>query len=445
MNQHSSKLTLSAVDAYQQCDFSAQSSAKGELMARVATEAARGTTIDLTPARMKFAAQLSAGLTPAMAAWVASRVAGPRGKAIAAINSAFQSQQMPEGSPKASFFEVERDGIRTRHLASQIDQATQFLDHNRPLIDRVNRARFEFNTLKAGHGREPVSQRTWAYIAALLLLVVLEAFINFESFRKVPYITSPFLATGATMAVAIAVATASHFHGIVVRQWNYLFSPQDPGDTAHGSRQGDAARRLIIGGLLILVALGMVAGSRYYYLKDVIAQAMILGQRPPSMVGGIGFMLLGNIVAYLVGTLVAYSMHDPDPNFAEKAKELSQAESKLAQLKEKRLAQQETQRRGLENALNSAANQSNTVRGPNHSDLRAMVEQVVEKDQEVLSALMDYRNELVATLNVDDDKPLFRLPEGASDEVLPSSLDRTLSPRQYASETLMLGFSVGES
>ncbi len=444
MNQHAPKLSLQAVDSYQNCDFSPQSPAKSELMARVASEAARGTNIDLTPSRTKFSYQQPAALTPAMAAWFASRVAGPRGKAIAAISSGFQSQQMADGSPTAVLFEVERDDARSRHLTNQIDQAAQFLDHNRPLIDRVNRARFEFNTLKARHGREPVPRRTWAYIAALLVLVVLEAFINFESFLRVPYITSPFLATAVTFAVAIAVATASHHHGIVIRQWNYLFSPQDPGDKSHGSRQGDATRRLAIGAFLIFLALAIVAGSRYYYLKDVIAQAVILGQRPPSMVGGIVFMVLGNVVAYVVGTLAAYSMHDPDPNFAEKFQELTKSETKLTQLKERRLAQQETQRRGLDNALNSAANQSNAVRGPNHAELRSMVEQILEKDQEVLSALMDYRNELISLMNAEDDKPVFRLPDGASEEVLPSSLDKALTPRQYASETLVLGFSAGE-
>ena len=415
-------------------------------MDRLASEAGNNSIIDLTKARLRFNAQTPGAVTPAMAAWYASCVAGPRGKAIAELQAGFLNEKMPPGSPQSTFLEVQRDEVRSRSLSERIEQTSQFLDHNGALLHRFERARIEFNTLKARHGREPVARRPVVYAIALLLLVALEAFINFESFLKVPYITSPFLATGATMAVAAAIAAASHFHGVVLRQWNYLFSPQDPGDKAHSSRRSDAIRRLVIGGLLLTVALGMVAGSRYYYLREYIVQARILGSAPPSMFGGITFMLFGNLVAYLVAVLVAYGLHDPDPNYAEKDLELKRSSKALEKIKARRRKEQESQRRGLDNALAAEANQANNAKGPNYALLRAGVDHVIAKDQEVVATLLDYRNALVQSFleSGDGDEPRLRLPEGAYEELVPTSLDKLLTPRQFASEPIVLGFSSGE-
>lgn len=436
----------SAIDAYKALDLSITSDARRQLMDRLPDEAGSNTVIDLTKARLRHNAQNPGGLTPAMSAWFAARVAGPRGKVIADLVGAFQAEKMPAGSPQSTFLEVQRDDVRSRSLGERIEQTNQFLDHNRSLIERFNRSRLEFNTLKSRHGREPTTPRPIVYVAALFLLVTLEAFINFESFLKVPYITSPFLATGATMAVAVAIAMAAHFHGVVIRQWNYLFAPQDPSDKSHGSRRSDAVRRLAIGGALLAIALAMVAGSRYYYLREYIVQARILGSSPPSMFGGISFMLFGNLVAYLVAVLVAYNLHDPDPNYAEKDREFKQATKRLDRVKAQRKSQQESQRQGLDNALHAEANQATNARGPNHSNLRGQVDLLVEKDQEVIAVLLDYRNALVQSFLTagEGDEPRFRLPEGAYEEIVPTSVDRALSPRQFASEQITLGFSSGE-
>jgi hypothetical protein len=437
----------SALDAYCALDLTADSAAAKHLLDRLGGESGSNTVIDLTKARRRYDAKTPGGLTPAMAAWYSARIAGPRGKAIAEIHNAFHNEKMPAGSPKSTFLEVQRDEARARSLSERIDQTAQFLDHNRALLDEFSKSRFDFNTLKARYGREPVKPRPIVYILALIGLVMLEAFINFESFMKVPYITSPFLATGATLAVACAIATASHYHGVVMRQWNYLFSPQDPSDKSHASRRNDAIRRLALGGLLLAVALAMVGGSRYYYLREYIMQARILGSSPPSMMGGITFMLFGNVVAYLVAVLVSYALHDPDPNYAEKDRQFRQASRRLEAVKVKRKALQESQRQGLDNALSAETNHAANAKGPNHLVLRSHVDQVVEKDQEVVAILLEYRNALAQSFADagDGDEMRFRLPEGAFDEIAPASLDRMLSPRQYASEQIVLGFASGEN
>jgi len=434
----------SALQAYRLLDFSRKSDSVADLMSKAPTEAARQGCIDLTGAGNRYEAKAPAGLTPAMAAWYSAYVAGARTKAIAEINNLFHNEKVPEGTPHSTFFELKRDEVRGQALANRISDTREFLNHNRDLIDRFNRARTEFNTLKSRLGREPVKPRPAVYIGALLLLVLLEAFINFESFLKVPYITSPFLATGATMAVAFAIAAAAHFHGTVLKQWSYLFSPQDPGDSAHASRRSDATRRLVMGGVLLLFALAMVAGSRYYYLREYIVQARILGSSPPSMAGGIAFMLFGNVVAYLVAVLVAYSLHDANPNYAEKDKELRRTTRLLDVVKARRRAALENHQKGMENALAGEANHASNSRGANHHLLRSQVDQLIEKDQEVLAALQDYRNELVAAFDGKADEARFLLPEGAHEDLLPGSIDRMLTPRQYAAEPMNLGFAAGD-
>jgi hypothetical protein len=435
-----------ALDAYLALDFDEGSELAKALLDRAAAEASSKTVIDLTSIRSRHNASTPGALTPSMSAWYASKVSGPRVRALSELAGLFQSERMPEGSPSSTFLEAECDRVRSASLAEMIAQTTQFLDHNRPLLERFSTARLEFNTLEARHGRKPTPPRPILYVLGLLGLVTLEAFINFESFMKVPYITSPFLASGATLAVALAIAFAAHFHGVIFKQWNYLFSPQDPGDRSHVSRRNDAIRRSGAGAVLLVIALLMVAGSRYYYLREYIMQARILGSTPPSMLGGITFMLFGNMIAYLGGVLLSYSLHDHDPNYAEKDRELRAATKKLERLKKKRDALQRAAKQGLDNALSAETKQSNTMRGPNYAHLRTSAGQLVEKDQKVVSLLLEYRNAIVQAIVQagDGDERRFVLQDGAYGELVPTALDRLLTSRQYAAEQIFLGYAPGD-
>ena len=436
----------STFDSYLSLDLEEGSDLAKSLLDRVKSEASNRSVIDLSRLRNRHDVPSPGALTPAMTAWYTSKISGPRGRAIAELTGQFQAERMPEGSPQSTFLEVSCDRLRSVSLAEMIDQTIQFLDHNRPLLHRFDTSRLEFNTLEAGHGRKPTPPRPIVYVLGLLVLVTLESFINFGSFMKVPYITSPFLATGATLAVAFAIAMSAHFHGIIFKQWNYLFSQQDPGDRSHGARRSDALRRLIAGGVLLTVALLMVAGSRYYYLREYIMQARILGSTPPSMFGGITFMLFGNIIAYIGGVLLSYLLHDHDPNYAEKDREYRSAIKQMDRLKNRRDAVQKAARQGLDNALAAETNRSNNTRGPNYTLLRTRAGQLMEQDQKVLAALLQYRTELTQSMTESDDGDdrRFLLPDGAYMELVPTSLDRLLTPRQYAAEQITLGYGFGE-
>lgn len=432
-----------SVDAYRNLDLSPDSDAVKNLKSRVEAEA-ESATIVLTSAKQTYDARQPALLTPMMASWYMERVGGLRVGAIADLHNGFQHDTTADGGAKSVYLEVQRDAVRSKGIREAIEETDRFLQRHKDLIDRHDRARAEFHTLKARMGREPVRPRPVVYVLALLGLVMLEAFINFESFLKVPYITSPFLATGATLAVAVGIAFAAHFHGIVLRQAGYLFSPQEAGEKAHAERKNDAVRRVIIGAVLLLVALLMVGGSRYYYLRDYILQAQILGTSAPSMTGGIGFMLFGNIVAYIVATLVAYALHDPHPIYAEKDREFKRTTKEIEAAKVKRRAAQETLRQGVGNELTAVNNHDASARGPRYGELRQMASAIDEKDQEVLGALMSYRATLIQAMAARSDVKLFRLPDGAHDEIVPPARDVLLTPQEYASLPLSLGFTVAD-
>ncbi|MCZ8322229.1 MAG: hypothetical protein O9296_11705 [Novosphingobium sp.] len=413
-------------------------------MDKAAGEASQS-NISLTSARQAFNGSQPGYLTAEMSAWYLSNVAGARISAIGQIASALEGDVVGDGSVKSIFLEGARDKARSHHLSRSITQAQQFIDRTLPILQDFQDRRQSFETMRAQIGKEPVRTNYLLYGLGLFLVVMLEAFINFESFMRVPYITSPFLATGATMAVGCGVGLAAHLHGTIFRQWNFLFSPSAVSDAEHKSKVSDAVKRLVVGGVLLSIALGMVAGSRYYYLRDVITQAIVLGGPRPSMFGGISFMLLGNIVAYGIGSLIAYFMHDPNPIYAEQDRELRKVSKKRAALERQRETARTLLKTGLDNEIQSIVNQDNSARGPNYAELRSRVDSLLTKDQEVLGVLQSYRGRLVGEIAAKGARTTFRLPEGAHDQLLPMLLDRTLSAEEYVSLPLTLGCALGDN
>lgn len=432
------------VQKYVGLDLSDRAPAVAALMDKASKEASQN-SISLTSARQAFNGSQPGYFTPEMSAWYLSNVSGHRIAALGKLSSEFEADIVGDGNVKSLFVEAERDKVRSKHRVQSINQAQQFLDRSLGVLEEYQLRRQGYETLKAQLGREPVRTNLWLYALGLLIVVMLEGFINFESFMRVPTITSPFLATGATIAVALSVGFAAHLHGTVFRQWNFLFSPNTVGDPEHKSRRKDAIKRLVVGLILLGFALGMVGGSRYFYLRDVITQAIVLGGPRPSMLGGILFMMLGNIIAYGIGAMIAYFMHDPHPIYAEHDRELRKITKKRAALEKKREQERQELRMGLDTELKGLFNQDQIARGLNYVDLRAQVDAVLNKDQEVLGVLQAYRSRLVGEISAKGTPTVFRLSEGGHEQLLPMSLDRALSPEEYSSLPLALGCATGDN
>ena len=398
--------------------------------------------IGLTGAGNIYNARQPGLLTQGMASWFSRNIAAYRVAAILEIKSAFDADSRDTGHATGIYLENVCDSARQKTVNASIEKALAFSDKHKAEVIDYDQTLESYKSLRSKMGREPVRSKKWLYVLALLGIVLLEAFINFESFMKVPYITSPFLATGATMAVGLAVGFSAHFHGVVFRQWAFLFRPQESAESGVENRRNDALRRLAIGSVLLSIALLMVAGARYYYLREYIVEASILGVAAPSMFGGIIFMLLGNVVAYIVGLLVAYVMHDPNPTFAEQDQKLRKASERMEVLKKQRALVQQDLAHGLNADIKAAVNQDASTRGPRYSELRDGADRIVNKDQEIVGVLIEYRQALLQELGPRARTKIFRYPGGAHDMLLPTSDHIMLSGDEYASLQIGLGYDI---
>lgn len=435
---------MKQVELYTQLDLSEGGQLHKNLHDGVEAEA-KNLTIVLSGARQTYNARQPGLLTQNMAAWYSRYIASQRVAAIAEVKNAFETDAKLDGGSEGVYLENRRDLALQKTVNAAIAQAAAFADKNREVIEQREQTLTAYNLLNKRLGREPVRTKVWLYVLCLLGIVLLEAFINFESFLKVPYITSPFLATGATMAVGLAVAFAAHFHGMVFRQWHFLFSPQEAAETGGEARRNDAIRRLTIGSILLFVALSMVSGSRYYYLRDYIVQSSILGIAPPSMFGGITFMVLGNIVAYVVGLLVAYAMHDPHPIYAELDKKQKLLSTRVEELKKSRSQAQNILQQGANAEIKAFSNQDQASRGINYNELRQQADFINNKDQEVIGVLIGYRNALISAMGSRVERPIFRYTDGAHSLLLPLDGDQFLTGDQYSSIQISLGFNIGDN
>lgn len=432
---------MKSVEAYTALELAEGSAPYVSLMEKAATEA-QSDIITLNGARNLYKAGSPGLLTQTMAAWFARYVAQPRSKAIQEMKAAFESDSRSEGGAAGVYLENKRDTSYQKSIDGAIERSRAFISANSQKVLAHEEVAESFRQMQVRMGREPVRMKKWLYVLCLLGVVLLEAFINFESFLKVPYITSPFLAFGATMAVGLGVGIAAHVHGIVFRQWTYRFTAQEAAEGGLRSRRREGVQYFAIGTFALLLALAMVGGARYYYLRDYILQSAILGIAAPSMFGGVIFMLLGNVVAYVIGGIVSFNMHDPNPLFAELDQKLRKSTAAIDALKKERRAVQQDLEDGLHAEMKSSANQETTARGPRYDELRVWADQIVNKDQQVLGLLIEYRDALLRELGPRGRSRIFKYPDGAYKELLPTNLDLVLSGDEFASLPLSLGYDI---
>jgi len=153
-------------------------------------------------------------------------------------------------------------------------------------------------------------------------------------------------------------------------------------------------------------------------------------------------MLLGNVVAYIVGLLVAYVMHDPNPTFAEQDQKLRKASLRMEALKKQRAVIQRDLADGLSADIKAAENRDASARGPRHGELRDWADRIVNKDQELVGVLMEYRQALLQELGPRSKGRIFRYPGGSYDMLLPTSDHIMLTGDEYASLQITLGFEI---
>ena len=204
-------------------------------------------------------------------------------------------------------------------------------------LDQVER---EYQQLKDRAGRDAKEYRPFVYWPVLLLIGCIEWFINYPFFEN-NYV--PIVAIGFTALVAIVVAFASHYHGILARQRLELFHQGVKKATKIDQRLWQ-----LFMFLALAAALSWVGWERYSYLEQIYGD-VALGAGPDNA-GGIPVeqidagakvaqTLIGNLLVWVVGIIWSYLNHDHIPNFSESLHRKKQKQSALEKAAERYTAE----------------------------------------------------------------------------------------------------------
>lgn len=424
-----------ALDAYLKVDFSPNGDAYARLLGdadAAAQQAISGEgNVHLTP----LTGETPAFLTPAMQRWY-ERVNGDRRPALAAVKSLFGDERMERGA-RGQLFEAEMDKAQDEYLVLK----RKFVEHHRAdkkalyqqldqLQENEQNARSAYEQMRAELGdREPKVLNRPLYIAGLLGITAAESLLNYESFAALKW-TSPAIALGMTLLVAAAIAFSSHCHGTLLKQWEYYFGPH-----REDISRGRALRLFGLGTTAFTLGLAAVYYARDTYLADLIdVRTTIGGEADTNPLWIIGGSLLGNVIVYVVGVMIAYFMHDSNPDYPEKKNELDKLETERQGLQNtlSQQRQREFQRLGAildKNRARIKNVEEQQRRSPNYARNRQWFSELQRQDSVVQAALQDYRDHFVGSLTRRGAAAFFYKNEEVEDVAIPPATYQGLPVR----------------
>ncbi|KPQ31601.1 MAG: hypothetical protein HLUCCX21_03320 [Porphyrobacter sp. HL-46] len=388
------------IEKYVSLDLGPNSEAAKALNAKLADEAA-------SP-RLSLSADSDdtcPAVTSAMRAWLNAHVSPVRRNAIAEIEAAARRIKIGKKT----------DGILAEKELSAAEQSRHerrgkiysgYHDKNGALLDEIEFAEDEYDRMRIKEGardaKVPNPVLEWGILFPLILIP--EALLNFESFRRAPIVGSDAMALGITILVGVAIAVAAHLIGSYAKQFNFYSRPDDEGI------QGDGFRKWSIGSALLTAALAAVASARYYYLIPLAAQAEMIGQDPPNIAVQIGGSLIGNVVVFLIGAAFTFLLHDTNPLFTEKRVVLDKKKKLAAALRKNevddQLKQVDLRYKQRTDEIAVLAQQMNGLDG--YNELREAFSRIQAKDSEVVSLLESYKGSLVSRLEARGDDFRFK-------------------------------------
>lgn len=381
-----------AIQAYSDLDLSPNSQLAQALMSRVQQEGALREISITTEADSEAP---SANLTPGMLSWYQSYVAPKRSAAISATENLASDITVGKGTP-GIVERVKVDEVKRHRARRQAEIHAAFRTKHGPLIKNLDQVETEHDRLRVREGgrdaKVPNHFVEWGILLPLIMLP--EALLNFESFRRAPIIQSDFQALGATIIVGIGIAIAAHLIGRFIRQFSYFMRSDD-------ERSNRAGWPLwSIGTVLLTVALGVVAYARYQYLLPLAEQAIILGRAPPNIAAQTAGLLGGNMVVFLIGVGLTFMLHDQNPDYSDKARKLRKLQKEWDTLNKKevvaKIADLDRSKKEKEEDVQRITSQMANL--PGHANLRANIKAIEGKDSEVAGILSQYKQLLIDTI-----------------------------------------------
>lgn len=336
-------------------------------------------------------------LTQTMDAWFRDEIAFTRRRALEQVKNRLASDKPHEGAP-GCLIEAEREEVEDAYIRDCREARKQVRQKRRAdqlKIDdlqlKIGQGKREFAALRAELGREPRVPNPLLYWGLMLVVCIAEGLINFESFASLSWAT-PFIATGLSFVIGLAIALAAHMHGTLIKQWRAYFD-----DDVDPKERWVAGRMFGIGTTCLTFSLAAVAYARNVYFAQNALSAAAFGDGGGGqkfwIVGG---SLLGNMIVYLVGVVLAYLMHDAVAKYAELKKtlekETAQRDALMTSIDAEiaaRLKGADTHRRRALEALDNRDDAQRTA--PEYTANRKLFDSIVAQDNRVVGALQGYR------------------------------------------------------
>jgi len=337
----------------------------------------------------------SAGLSPIEQTCYNRHIAHSRSLAISAVTNAAKAIRM-DGDDQGIFDPVEKAAaqkqynLRLHAISSDFDRKNAAL--TRDYLEKDSEYRKHKNAASGREAKTPNNLVIWGVLFPMVMIP--EALLNFETFRKVPIIQSDAVALGITLLVALGIAYAAHLTGTFVRQFHYFSRAHDD------ARKNSGWPMLWIGVGTLLVCLAAVLYGRYFYLMPQIAQALVLGQTPPSVLTSLVGMLAGNLICFLLGFGFAFMLHDPNPEYEAAAIKRKELEKILAGLRRKTIDKPAADAKSrLLSDNHDIDNKRRVMEGkPAYAAVSSDFARIKAKDHEVISLLQSYRQQLAGAL-----------------------------------------------
>ena len=188
--------------------------------------------------------------------------------------------------------------------------------------DHHSRSKDLFDAFQDKHGnRNAVMFAKNPFYWFLLFLVLLtECFINYHAFNT--FWGVPAVAFGCTVILGVLLALASHGYGEILKQWSFRFGP----DRNPAMRWTDW-RMFGMSTVALAIVLAFTGWARWAAAID-----MLESQGQASALGSIGVVqvnplrdvrvsLIANVGAWMVGVIISYLAHDPDPDYMSATKQ----------------------------------------------------------------------------------------------------------------------------
>lgn len=423
-----------AMQRYLNADFGPASHAAAKLREELATEA----TIDGAVPLSDLCGALPALLTPGMQTWYQQYVAPLRTSALQTLRQCFQDDADAGGKAKGTLYESELDRIEHEFVLAKRNGLAEVQASKQRLFLAATSLEHDLRDDQCSYaeirarqaGRDPNTINWWNYGPILVAVAAAEGAINWEAFNSLSFAT-PAIAAGMAFLIGFAIAYPADMHGRLLRQWSAFFAA----DVAP-SKRWEAIRMLSIASITLLVALGAVYYARDTFIAQTVLADSTFGNAPSvNRFWLIGGSLLGNILVYLAGAMIAYHNYDPVPNYPELKKQIDRKEKSLAAIHaalassvQKKLdAALSNKDRQLRSATNIVESQKGSKKYVVH---RRWFETFRDQDQAVVALLNSYRNTLVKK---DDGTVAFIRPT----ENDPSKTHR-LSARDYHNISIKL-------